>query len=370
MPVDRTLAAMRRWSAPGRVNLIGEHLDYNGGPVLPIAIDRRTTVTASPRDDDAVVVISEQEQLPARFSVRPAMGEVEGWAAYVAGVFWSLGEAGHSMGGLDLRVASDVPLGAGLSSSAALECAVAVAVRDLFDLAIADVDLALLAQRAENDYVGVPSGAMDQLASICGRDGHAVLIDTVGPSVQQVRADWESDGLRLLVIDTRANHALCDGEYGNRRSQCEDAAAVLGITHLAEASDGDLGHIGDDVLRRRARHVVTETARVGAVTHAIQDGDWRAVGELFTASHQSLRDDFEVSSDELDAAVSVAVDAGALGARMTGAGFGGSAIALVSAAEADAVAASCHRAFADAGWKEPDVFAVRPSAGAGPGRLT
>ena len=340
---------MPRWSAPGRVNLIGEHLDYNGGPVLPIAIDRRTTVTASPRDDDAVIVSSDHEQSRERFPVRPAPGEVEGWAAYVAGVFWSLGEAGHAVRGLDLRIASDVPLGAGLSSSAALECAVAVAVRDLFELSISDLDLALLAQRAENDYVGVPSGAMDQLASMCGRDGHAVLIDTIEPSVQQIPADWETDGLRLLVIDTRANHALGDGEYGRRRSQCEEAAAALGVTHLAQARDDDLRRLDDDVLRSRVRHVVGETVRVREVTRAVKEGDWRAVGELFTASHQSLRDDFEVSSPELDAAVDAAIGGGALGARMTGGGFGGSAIALVPQPAADEVASGCRLAFAEAG---------------------
>jgi len=365
MEADRTLAAMQRWSAPGRVNLIGEHLDYNGGPVMPIAIDRRTTVVAAPRDDDEVEVVSEEEQSTERFSTRPGQGEVQGWAAYVAGVFWAMAETGHRVGGLDLRISSQVPLGAGLSSSAALECAVAVALRDLFDLAIPDVELALLAQRAENDYVGVPSGAMDQLASICGRDGHAVLIDTVESAVTQVPADWESDGLQLLVIDTRAQHALGDGEYGKRRTECERAAEALGVRFLAQAGRADLDRLDDEVLRRRARHVVSETARVMHATEAVRQGEWDTVGALFTASHASLRDDYEVSSDELDIAVAAALYAGALGARMTGAGFGGSAIALTPPDRAGDVADQCREVFSAAGWQEPAIFAVRPSAGAG-----
>jgi galactokinase len=365
MPADRTLAAMSRWSAPGRVNLIGEHLDYNGGPVLPIAIDRRTSVTASPRDDGQVSVSSVSEPTIASFDPHTSPGEVEGWAAYVAGVFWALADTGHRVPGVDLWISSDVPTGAGLSSSAALECAVAVALRDLAELPIDDIDLALLAQRAENDYVGVPSGVMDQLAAMCGREGHAVLIDTTGPAVEQVPADWEGDGLRLLVIDTRVQHALGDGEYGNRRRQCDEAATTLGVMHLAEATIDDVERLDDDLLRRRTRHVVTETRRVREVTEAVSEGRWEAVGGLFTASHASLRDDFEVSSRELDAAVDAALAAGALGARMTGGGFGGSAIALVAEDSVGAVEKHCRTAFAEAGWEEPHVFAVSPAAGAG-----
>jgi len=225
--------------------------------------------------------------------------------------------------------------------------------------------LALLAQRAENDYVGVPTGSMDQLASICGRAGQAVIIDTSMPSVATVPAAWDSDGVRLLVIDTHAHHALGDGEYGRRRSQCEEAAKVLGVDLLTTASEADVASIDDSLLRRRARHVVSETARVGEAVTTLDHRDWRALGELFIASHTSMRDDFEISCDELDAAVTAAVDAGALGARMTGGGFGGSAIALVSRERAEAVAGQCRRSFADAGWEEPSVFAVTASAGAG-----
>ncbi len=353
-----------RWSAPGRVNLMGEHLDYNGGPVLPIAIDRRTSVVAHVRGDAEVCVESDHECEPARFPVRTEPGDMAGWAAYVAGVFWALGDAGHRLPGVDLWICSEVPVGAGLSSSAALECAVAVALRDLAGLDIDDVALALLTQRAENDYVGVPSGAMDQLASLCGEAGHAVLIETTGPKVELVPATWESAGVALLVIDTGVSHALGDGEYERRRRQCEEAASALGLPSLALASDADVVRLDDPVLRRRASHVVSEVARVSAAAQAVRDGEWAAVGDLFTASHVALRDAFEVRSPELDAAVSAALGAGALGARMTGGGFGGSAIALVPQGRCDVAARACAAAFASQGWEPPTVFAVAPSDGA------
>jgi len=367
---DRTLADMTgrrgegRWSAPGRVNLIGEHLDYNGGPVLPIAIDRRTSVTAELRGDDRVSVTSDSEDATVAFTVASRPGDVEGWGAYVAGVFWALGQAGHELPGLDLQVRSDVPIGAGLSSSAALGCAVAVALRDLARLDIGDVELAVVAQHAENDYVGVPSGAMDQLASMCGSVGHAVLIDTIGPSVELVPVTWSRDGVTLLVVDTAARHSLRDGEYAVRRRQCDDAAAALEVAALAVATPGDLVRL-DPVLFRRASHVVSEAARVRDAVTAVREANWTRLGEIFTASHTSLRDDFEVSSAELDTAVAAALDAGALGARMTGGGFGGSAITLVPDERADAVAQRCRVVFAAAGWADPTVFAVVPSAGAG-----
>ena len=354
-----------RWSAPGRVNLIGEHLDYNGGPVLPIAIDRRTSVTAELRGDDRVSVTSDSEDATVAFTVASRPGDVDGWGAYVAGVFWALGQAGHELPGLDLQVRSDVPVGAGLSSSAALGCAVAVALRDLARLDIGDVELALLAQHAENEYVGVPSGAMDQLASMCGSVGHAVMIDTIGPSVELVPITWSRDGVTLLVVDTAARHSLRDGEYSVRRRQCDDAAAALEVAALAVATPGDLVRLVDPVLFRRASHVVSEAARVRDTVTAVREANWTRLGEIFTASHTSLRDDFEVSSAELDTAVAAALDAGALGARMTGGGFGGSAITLVPDERADAVAQRCRVVFAAAGWADPTVFAVVPSVGAG-----
>jgi galactokinase len=353
----------QRWSAPGRVNLIGEHLDYNGGPCLPIAIDRHTVVTARQRDDDQVTARSEGEEVSFPLSTEP--GDVEGWAAYVAGVVWSMREAGHAVPGLDLDVESDVPRGAGLSSSAALECAVAVCIRDLAGLDVDDITLAVLSQRAENDYVGMPCGILDQAASMCGQEGHAMLLDPGGPSVEQVPAHWSTSGMTLLVIDTKAEHELTDGGYATRREQSEEAARLLGVDWLSQASEDDAAGIQDELLSRRARHVVTETARVHEVVEAMAADDWARVGTLFTASHASLRDDYEVSSPELDVAVEAALGAGALGARMTGAGFGGSAIALLPDEAVDAVQAACADAFERHGFGTPEIFLVAPGRGAG-----
>lgn len=353
------------WSAPGRVNLIGEHLDYHGGPVLPIAIDRRTHVTAAIRDDDRVVVRSELADEPIEFGTGTAPGEVGGWAGYVAGTVWAMRQAGVAVPGLSLAVASDVPLGAGLSSSAALECAVAAAIRDLCGQHMSDIELALVAQQAENGYVGVPSGAMDQLASVCGVEGHALLIDTSGPTVDAVPARWTDAGLALLVVDTAASHELSDGGYATRRRESEAAGHTLGIALLSTASTADLDGL-DGVQLRRARHVVTETARVHAAVTAMAAGDWKHIGELFTASHASLRDDYEVSAAELDVTVEATLRAGALGARMTGGGFGGSAIALVADDQVDAVVTAVEKAFVGRGFAEPTCFVVVPSAGAHP----
>ena len=357
--------AAGRWAAPGRVNLIGEHLDYNGGPVLPIAIDRRTVLTASRRPDDLVTVTSESFDEPVTFGVSTEPGGVTGWAAYVAGVLWALRADGHQVPGLDLAASSDVPIGAGLSSSHALECAVAVAVRDLAGLEVDDIALALAAQRAENDYVGVPTGIMDQLASLCGRAGHALLIDTVSLSVRPVAAEWASDGLVLLVIDTRAHHSLGDGAYAQRRRECVAAASALGVDALAAAALGDVDRLADGTLRRRARHVVTETARVEQAVAALAGRDWSRFGELLSQSQTSLRDDFEVSCAELDVAVDAAMGAGALGSRMTGGGFGGSAIALVPSRSAGSVAEACRAAFAARRFGPPSMFPVEPAAAAG-----
>jgi galactokinase len=357
--------ARGRWAAPGRVNLIGEHLDYNGGPVLPIAIDRRTVVTASQRPDELVTVTSESFNEPVTFGISTEPGEVTGWAAYVAGVLWALRADGHQVPGLDLAVSSDVPIGAGLSSSHALECAVAVAVRDLAELEVDLIALALAAQRAENDYVGVPTGIMDQLASLCGRPGQALLIDTASLSVRPVAAEWASDGLVLLVIDTRAHHSLAEGGYAQRSRECVAAAEALGVETLAAAALGDLDSLAEGTLRRRARHVVTETNRVEQAVAALAGRDWSRFGELLSQSHASLRDDFEVSCAELDVAVDAAMGAGALGSRMTGGGFGGSAIALVPSGRVESVAEACRAAFVADSFGPPSMFPVEPAAGAG-----
>ena len=357
------------WSAPGRVNVIGEHTDYNDGLVLPFAIDARTSVAAATRPDDLVRMRSAQ-QPSADVVVRVgdlAPGEPAGWGSYIAGIIWAARRDGHDIGGMDLLVDGRVPLGSGLSSSHALECAVAMAVNDLFGLGLGTRDLALLTQKAENDFVGAPTGLMDQLASLESIAGHALFLDIRTLESRQVPLDPAAAGLALLVLDTRVHHSLGDGSYGNRRAACERAAKELGVPSLRDVPldglDGRLAALPAE-LERRARHVVTEIDRVARAVEALEADDWEALGSLMTASHESLRDDYEVSCPELDTAVESALTSGALGARMTGGGFGGSAVALVPESRATSVADAVTAAFAANGWQRPVVFPVAPSAGA------
>jgi galactokinase len=355
------------WAAPGRANLIGEHTDYNDGFVLPLAIDHRVMVAAARRADDRLRLISLEKGERALILSDIGPGLVEGWAGYVAGAVWSLACEGVAVGGLDLVLTSDVPVGSGLSSSAAVECATVLATRDLYggpdDLA----RLALIAQRAENEIVGVPSGIMDQMASMACTAGHVLLLDTRSLAAEQVPIDLDAAGLTLLVIDTGVSHALADGAYAERRRACEEAARLLGLPALRDATEADVAAAADllgDVGHRRARHVVTENSRVLEVVAHLRAGRLEAIGPLLTASHESLRDDYEVSAPELDTAVEAALTTGALGARMTGAGFGGCALALVPAVEAGAVTRGVTAAFANQGFRTPSVFPVHPAHGA------
>jgi galactokinase len=357
------------WRAPGRVNLIGEHTDYNDGLVLPIALPNQISVTASARDDGIVAVSSNGQKGVIEFaldSLEP--GSVGDWATYPAGMAWVLREAGYEIGGANLLVDSDLPTGAGLSSSAALLCATGVALLGLRDLEVDPAEVARLAQKAENQYVGAPVGLMDQMASMCCTAGHALYFDIRAMSTEQIPFDPEADGLTLLVVDVKAPHRHVDGEYAARRKSCERAAAELGVPALRSITmdglDEALAKLSDDVDRRRVRHVVTEIDRVEQAVALMRAGRLRDVGALFTASHVSMRDDFEITVPELDVAVDTALAAGALGARMTGGGFGGCIIALVETATADQTFAAIEKAFQDQGFRTPTSLAATPSSGA------
>ena len=362
------------WSAPGRVNLIGEHTDYNDGLVLPIALPHRTYAACSPRSDHLLRVHSVQTGDTVEVPIDEVSEERPGnWAAYVAGVLWALGQDGHAVSGVEVTVDSTVPVGAGLSSSAALECAVGAAVSDLDGLGLLADDagrarLARACVRAENDIAGAPTGGMDQSAALLCREGHALLLDCRSGETEHVPFDLAAAGLALLVTDTRAEHALNDGQYAARRDACDRAAAELGVISLRdvdpEGLEVALERLSDDVLRRRTRHVVSEIARVRSTVEALRAGDLEEVGRLFDASHASLRDDYEVSCVELDASVEAARSAGALGARMTGGGFGGSSIALVPTDRVEAAQEAVHTAFAAQGWRAPECFVVTAGASA------
>jgi galactokinase len=355
------------WAAPGRVNLIGEHTDYNDGFVMPFALPHTAIASVARRDDGLLRLHSGQAE-GGVVEVRPDGEPAKGWAAYPAGVVWALRDAGHAVGGADIHYDSTVPTGAGLSSSAALEIVTALALNDLYDLGLQRWQLARLCQRAENVYVGAPTGIMDQTASACCTAGHALYLDTRDLSQHQIPFDLAARGLRLLVVDTQVKHAHSEGEYGKRRRGCEDAAAALGVDALRdvpyEGLDEALARLEDEEQRRLVRHVVTEDQRVERVVALLEADDVRAIGPVLTEGHTSLRDDFRVSCPELDLVVATANDAGALGARMTGGGFGGSAIILVDDASADKIADAVTAAFASGGFGEPRVFVAVPSAGA------
>lgn len=358
------------WRAPGRVNLIGEHTDYNDGLVLPFALPLGVSVAAARRDDGVIEVRSRQAATPVTAPVDGGPVVAEGWpadrawAAYPVGVARVLRE--HGTGGASLLIDSDLPQGAGLSSSAALECATALALCDLHGVEIDRPALARLAQRAENEQVGVPCGLMDQAASLLCTQGRALMLDCrTGLSSQVPFAPAES-GLTLLVVDTRAAHALAGGEYARRRAECERAASLLGVDALRDVTDlaGALQKLPDPVLRRRVQHVVTENHRVEATVGLLRAGAVAELGAMLNASHLSLRDQYEVSWPEADRAVNAALRAGARGGRMIGGGFGGSVIVLTAADRADRVRDAITTAYEDHGWPHPSFVEATPSQGA------
>lgn len=359
-----------RWWAPGRLNLIGEHTDYQDGFVLPLALHLGVTAFAAVREEPVLRVNSVQERVTVELPIADITPEsVSGWSAYVAGVAWALREHGHQLPGLDVLVDGTVPAGAGLSSSAALECAVALAWNDLASLGLSRTELAAVARRAENEVVGAPTGVMDQMASLHGSVGHLVFLDTRTLAVEHVPFDLGAFGLELLVIDSRTPHALVEGEYAERHRSCAQAAELLGVPALRDIELADLSEVlarlDDELLRRRVRHVVTENNRALQVVGALRDGsDPRAVGPALTASHASMRDDFDITVPQVDAAVSTALAAGAYGARMTGGGFGGCVLALVDQGDVVGVSAAVEAAYEKAGFDPPGVFVATPSAGA------
>lgn len=388
--IDRVGSLMREilgeepdgvWSAPGRANLIGEHTDYNGGLALPIALPHRAFAALRVRPDRTLRLTSGQERDVIEIDLdrpRPADGPdpVHGWTAYVAGVLWALESRGYGpLPGLDVVVDSAVPLGSGLSSSAALECCVAIGVDEVARLGLGgDEDGRIILQgaaiEAENRYAGANTGGMDQAASLRARAGHALLLDCRTQAVRQIPFDLAPSGLEVLVINTRAKHSNNDGQYAQRRADCEEAARILGVDLLVEVAprdlDSALGRLPDDRLRRRVRHVVTEIDRTRR-TAALLEGQeltretFEQVGDLFNASHDSLRDDYEVTCPELDVAVDTARARGALGARMTGGGFGGSAIALVDSDRVQDFADAIEVSFAEHGFRSPEFLVALAS---------
>lgn len=357
------------WQAPGRVNVIGEHTDYNEGFVLPFAIDRTARVAVGVRPDSTVRMLSTygDQGITAADTSSLEGGTAKGWTKYPLGVIWSLQQRGINVPGLDLLLDSDVPLGAGLSSSHAIECAVISALNDLTGAGMGPEDMVLATQRAENDFVGAPTGIMDQSASLRGSKGHAVFLDCRDQSVELVPFEAEAAGLVLLVIDTKVSHSHADGGYASRRASCELGAQVLGVKALRDVTVGDLEEASgllDEVTFRRVRHVVTENDRVLQTVELLRQQGPSAIGALLDASHASMRDDFEISCPELDLAVGSSRANGAIGARMTGGGFGGAAIALTPVSEEQRVRAAVVHAFAEAGYAAPDIFTVTPAAGA------
>jgi galactokinase len=305
-----------------------------------------------------------------------APGSVTGWAAYPAGVAWALGASGYEVRGASIDIDSDLPVGAGVSSSAALECSVALALCSLSGVAVEREKLAMIAKRAENEFVGAPTGIIDQSAALLSRADHAMLLDCATLAVTHVPFRPSEAGVVALIVDTRVTHALVSGEYAARRAECEEAARLLGVPALGLVTDvGEVERLADPVLRRRARHVITDSARARAIAHALRDdasavpadGEsdvYRLMGKLLMEGHLSLRDDFEVSWPEADVAVDAAIETGAYGAKMIGGGFGGSVLALVSLERLATVRSILTETFLERGWAAPEFLDAVPSPAA------
>jgi galactokinase len=357
------------WSAPGRVNLIGEHTDYNEGFVFPFAINRQTFAAIALRDDNRIRVASSFSNETHEIDIRDIKKDPENdWASYPFGVAWAIKElSSANPSGFDCYIGSDVPVGAGLSSSAAIECSVGVALNELWEANLNKTELAKAGQLAENVIVGAPTGIMDQSASLLGKKDHGVFLDCKSLESEVVELGFAKDGLELLIIDTRVAHRHADGGYASRRAACELAAETMGVPSLRHLTSEDLTKANealDEVTFRRMRHVVTENERVLETIKRLKDQGPRSIGDLMYASHVSMRDDFEISVEELDEAVSTAQRFGAIGARMTGGGFGGAAIALVERKNVHEISNAILVSFAERGFIEPNIFTVSAADGA------
>ena len=356
------------WSAPGRVNLIGEHTDYNEGFVLPFAIDRRTYAAVSSRSDGIARVASSFSDEVVEIAVAEiSKSTVSGWSAYPLGVTWALIEAGAKPSGFDLYVDSDVPVGAGLSSSAAIECSVSMALNELWGANLDRSALAKIGQKAENEIVGAPTGIMDQTASLFGVLDQVVFLDCRSLVAENIPLGLKQNSLEIVVMDTKVSHRLVDGGYAARRAACDQGASQMGVSSLRDLGISDLDKakkILDPLVYKRVRHVVTENARVLETVEHLKSSGPKSIGHLLYASHESMRDDFEISIDELDLAVETAMGIGAIGARMTGGGFGGAAIALIDSSKVADLKASVTEAFKARGFAKPELFSVLADAGA------
>ena len=359
------------WSAPGRVNLIGEHTDYNEGFVLPFAINKRTVLALGLREDGILRIASSFADEVAEIAIADlAPSVLGGWSAYPFGVAWAIGEFGGDLAGVpgvDIYIDSVVPVGAGLSSSAAIESAVALALNDVWQLGFDRPTLAKIGQLAENKAVGAPTGIMDQSASLLGKQDSAVFLDCRTLEAQVVDLGFAAAGLELLIIDTGVSHSHSTGGYASRRASCEEGARVMGVPALRDLTVDDLPRaqeLLDDETFRRVRHVVTEDQRVLDTVRTLREQGPTAIGELMDASHRSMRDDFEISVPELDLAVETALANGAIGARMTGGGFGGAAIALIPSGAVSRLQVAIDGAFAEHGFGQPVTFTVSAADGA------
>jgi galactokinase len=359
------------WFAPGRANLMGEHTDYNEGFVLPFALAQGVTASATARDDGLLALRSKQRPAePVTLSLDSlAPRSVTGWAAYPAGAAWALRAAGFDVLGASIDIDSDLPVGAGVSSSAALECSVALALCSLSGVAVGREELAKIAKRAENEFVGAPTGIIDQSAALLCQADHAMLLDCRTLATTQVPFRPSAAGASALIVDTRVTHALVNGEYAARRAECEEAARLLGVPALGLVTDPTaVDGLADPLLRRRARHVVTDSIRARAIAAALQDAPapdiYPFIGKLLTEGHASLRDDFEVSWPQADTAVGVAIEAGAYGAKMIGGGFGGSVLALLPTERVPSVTAALAASFVARGWTPPEFLEAIPAPAA------